>query len=387
MSKFTRAHRFNTSDVTVVKSAFLEFCAASGLGTSQQCDTASSKPLATLNGLKRAGLLCSLLLQCNASDITGTNCELAPPPLETVADNGTITKRQVNTTDGKLDLCKLDGTSASDDVSGTTSGTLPTLPDGTKSCERSTADYDCTGDYYCNLDAPKQFYRCTPTAGVDTETQLGVCALKPKVACETCLRAMQPWVDTVPAIDAIVNTPGNIGADFSTECKRLRFAPAVCDRVQQAIASSLEGNLARRAGALCLAMGECKPANLTGDLNATITTAYVGPFSRCSKHGVVNVADHVTYFPSTQVIGGKCRLVVCPMIKCTSWSWSAHNLSRDNAQDAHLPLSLWIAASFIAETLLPTPVLSCPVYPNASCNPFCTQRRLCTALDGPRQLV
>jgi hypothetical protein len=225
--------------------------------------------------------LCSLLRKCNKNDY----CKLD------------------GTSDGGLDLCKLNGTSAGLDVPGTASSSQ--LPAG--AC-LETENCQIEGQF-CNIEATTPFYLCSPSTGLDMPTNVGVCMLKPKEACQGCLQAVRPWVeDNANGVD---NTSAILGANFNLFCKENKVSvDGVCDRVQQAIANSFKGNLARRAGALCLALGECQPAKLIDTDGSPVSLgvdAYAGPFSRCSKHGVKDEDDNLPNFPPTLDTSNRCR--------------------------------------------------------------------------------
>lgn len=276
MANFTKAQEFN-QDFAGLKAAFSDYVVAAGF-TAQRAQKVLEDPRATLNGLKRASLLCTLLSydglvpECNNAGY-GFNCTLAPT-------------KTTNTTDGLLNLCTIDGTTAGRDLQGTSSAALPT---GT--CEEAK---DCprAGDL-CNKDLPRDFSKCSPSVGIDTPSKLGLCVLPPKAACEACLIDFAPWV-------ALSTQP-----DFLAWCTGTANRSATaCGRAAQGVASSFRFNAGRRAGAICLLLGECRPVNLTGiNLNLTGT---LGSFSRCSKEGISS-GTALADFPSVLNTTGNCR--------------------------------------------------------------------------------
>lgn len=284
-TSFVKAQVFN-QDLVSVKSAFTAYCTSIGYD-GQRCEAAKNADLATLTGLKRAGLICNLLKDCNQTDVK-PGCVLAA--------TGSL-----NATDGVLDLCKMEGITAGQDPPGTSSVGLPL---GT--CD---FDDDCasTPGSYCNKASPKSFATCTRSAGADTTRQLGLCMLTPKKACERCLDSFGPFV---AAGQSAAMVSGASFVDFCKNASSPKASPAACDRVAQGIDSSFKGNLGRRAGAMCLLAGECKPVNLTG-VTLSLASGQNGTFSRCTQEGVSPGAA-VSGYPTvlnTTVAAGKvaCR--------------------------------------------------------------------------------
>jgi len=255
MANFTMAQEFN-QDINDLEAAFSDYVVAAGY-TAQRAQNVLADSRATLNGLKRASLLCSLLSydglvpECNNDFFP--NCTLSPT-------------NTTNTTNGVLNLCTIEGTTAGRDLQGTSSRALPI---GT--CEEAA---NCRAGDLCNKDLPRNFSKCSPAVGVDTNKTLGLCVLPPKAACEACLNDFAPWV-------SLSTQP-----DFFVWCNNTANRSATaCGRAAQGVASSFRNNTGRRAGAICLLLGECRPVNLTG-VSLSLTAGTPGNFSRCSKEGI-----------------------------------------------------------------------------------------------------
>lgn len=278
-NNFTRAQEFN-QDVNSVKAAFATFCTKAGF-TSDTCTAVTSDTRSTLNGMKRAGLLCNLLQQCATSY---ADCELKPLPK---VDGNIIT--YYNVSDGVVNLCTVEGTSAGHDLAGTSSTGRPP-----KTCE---ADADCdVATEVCNKAAPKTFKKCTPSIGADTDSQLGVCTKTPKAACKQCLDDFRDWA---PAAGHTVNY---LADEFATNCTTLNRSSAACQRAAQGFASSFRFNQAFRVGAICMHLGECQPASLVND-TITLASGSSGAFSRCTRTGVTSggaVTNLGFAYPSAQ---------------------------------------------------------------------------------------
>jgi hypothetical protein len=191
-----------------------------------------------------------------------------------------------NVSDGKVNLCTVEGTSAGHDLAGTSSTGRPA-----KTCE-TDADCDAATET-CNLAAPKTFQKCTPSIGEDTEVKLGVCTKTPQALCTKCLEDFAPWA---PPADHTVEYVVN---QFTTNCNNTRGRPlAACQRAAQGFASSFRFNQASRIGAICMHLGECQPASLVGK-PITLTGGSSGAFSRCTTTGISSGAA-VPGYPSAQ---------------------------------------------------------------------------------------
>jgi hypothetical protein len=287
MSNFTQAHVYNTS-FAEVKAAFVGFCLNKAGYDEQDCDAAANT-VTEANQLKRAGMLCKLVKQCNNTNY-GSGCALGP--LTTVIDT------VANTTDGTVDLCTVEGTTAGYDVPGTNS--KGTTPDN--SCTPSTAATDCSANEECKLGTARSFTTCSRTSGSDTTTQRGICGLTSEAACTTCLDDFHGWATDSATQGATVE---EVVSGFKGHCEGKR-ASTVCAAATNAIAASFLGNQGRRAGAICQLLGECNSTLVAGK---TLTYAqHTGSFSRCRQTGVSS-GDVVANFPVTlaSLAGAQCR--------------------------------------------------------------------------------
>lgn len=288
-AKFTLAQEFN-QDFTVVKAAFTSWCLGAKY-TEQACADVLKDQRATLNGIKRAALLCHLLGECSTTPYSG-GCALKPTPL-------------INTTDGAVNLCTIEGVDAGRDLAGTSSVEKPT---GT--CEFATETADCgVGNECTGINRP--FSKCAPKAGLDTATMLGLCTKKPAVACKDCLDQVAAWV-TSANTNRQAYTAEELKAAFTTACTSASIPASACDRAAQGIATSFRGNKAFRAGAICEMLGECVATSLPA--TDAITAVLGGMFSRCSVDGLVGgvaVVRSAQEYPSTLAAlpAGKCRCV------------------------------------------------------------------------------
>jgi hypothetical protein len=123
-------------------------------------------------------------------------------------------------------------------------------------------------------------YRCQ--GGLDTEDRRGTCVAKPApvdttippcTRCGLCLNNVRASVE-VAALNTTI-TPVQLASSFYTACSAANYSLTACASVQAAITSSYKGNLARRAGALCLRLGECS-SSLTTDATCTLSSAATG---------------------------------------------------------------------------------------------------------------
>jgi hypothetical protein len=119
--------------------------------------------------------------------------------------------------------------------------------------------------------------RCT--AGLDTATSYSLCVAKPPpppvvTPCERCSSCIAAIKGVVDAANASTSQPAStLAANFYGWCSAQNvYALTSCRAVQTSISSSFNGNLARRAGALCTRLGECA-SNLAADSACRITTA------------------------------------------------------------------------------------------------------------------
>jgi hypothetical protein len=289
---FALAQQFNADDAAV-KTALQARCSAAL--SAQTCTTAANTLSANPLSLRRAGMICKTLGECVQTDITAAGaCNLR--------------SAGINGTNGVVDLCSVEGVTSGTDLPHTTRAGLPAgMCDTAADCPGGdTAIYDCTKT------APKDFYKCTPSAGTDVLRQLGTCTLKPKVACEYCLRDFAGWAvtaNTAPYTDDSLVTPDLLAAEFYQNCTAvvtLARDVASCRAAAQGIATSYRGNKGRRAGAICLMLQECNPMALAG---ATVVPTGSGltaaAFSQCTQQGSA-VSTAVTGFPTTCSLATFC---------------------------------------------------------------------------------
>lgn len=286
-ANFTLAQEFN-QDFTAVKAAFTSWCLGAKY-TEQVCADVLADQRATLNGLKRAGLLCHLLDECSTTAYSGS-CALKPTSL-------------INATDGTVNLCTIEGVAAGRDLAGTSSVNKPA---GT--CELATEAADCGADNECTgINRP--FSKCAPRAGLDTATMLGLCTKKSAVACKDCLTQITPWVNEAN-LNRRAHTAEDLKDGFTNACESASFLSSACVRAAQSIATSFRVNKAFRAGAICELLGECVAASLPA--TDAITEVLGGTFSRCSVNGLVGgnpVVRFTQEYPSALAAlpAGECR--------------------------------------------------------------------------------
>lgn len=131
-------------------------------------------------------------------------------------------------------------------------------------------------DLQCDLKNRTDFFTCT--GGVDTPKSYGLCIAKPTGAtgtpqqlCALCLSTVRPLVDK-----AVANTTlKGADIDFYSLCAASGYSLAACSKVQALLVSSFNGNLARRAGALCMRLGECSAAPPSYTVTANISSSGV----------------------------------------------------------------------------------------------------------------
>jgi hypothetical protein len=141
---------------------------------------------------------------------------------------------------------------------------------------RCLADADCSVDMQCNTSNTTRVLRCA--AGLDTATSYGLCVAKPPpplvvTPCERCSSCITAIKGVVDAANASASQPAaTLAADFYAWCSAQNaYALTSCRAVQTSISSSFNGNLARRAGALCMRLGECA-SSVAADSACKITT-------------------------------------------------------------------------------------------------------------------
>lgn len=124
-----------------------------------------------------------------------------------------------------------------------------------------------------------QVMRCA--GGLDTSSSYGRCVPKPLpppelTPCERCSRCLTAARVLVSATSASTTaTPTALSSDFYSWCSGRGYALASCRSVQASITTSMSGNLARRAGALCQRLEECH-ASVASDLTCGLAVSGTG---------------------------------------------------------------------------------------------------------------
>jgi hypothetical protein len=162
-------------------------------------------------------------------------------------------------------------------------------------------DSDCNSTSTCSSDQVSTVCRCM--GGIDSCDSLSTCRVRPPPPpppapvvvvspckrCENCIREVQPFssgqgvATSTDAVDA--------SSRFLAACtsRFTRGDTLLCRDISSAIAFSYQGNLAKRAGALCTRLGNC-----TEDLAAASSTCTLaagaqlsGRLDLCTREGVV----------------------------------------------------------------------------------------------------
>jgi hypothetical protein len=162
---------------------------------------------------------------------------------------------------------------------------------------RCLTDSDCSADKQCNTANTSTVLRCS--AGLDTATIYGACVAKPPpppvitpcARCSACITAIKGVVDAANA--TFSQSSSTLAANFYTWCSAQNtYALTSCRTVQTSIAGSYNGNLARRAGALCMRLGECS-SSVAADTTCRITVgaAVTGVNTTSSTNSTNSTAD------------------------------------------------------------------------------------------------
>jgi hypothetical protein len=142
------------------------------------------------------------------------------------------------------------------------------------------ADADCGAGMQCDRSRALTSYLCQ--GGLDTEVKRSTCIAKPPpvdatippcTRCGLCLNNIRASVE-IAALNTTI-APAELASNFYTACSAANYSLTACASVQAAITSSYKGNLARRAGALCLRLGECS-SSLTTDATCVLSSAATG---------------------------------------------------------------------------------------------------------------
>lgn len=131
----------------------------------------------------------------------------------------------------------------------------------------------------CNTKNTSNYYTCS--GGLDTTLTFGLCVAKPVAAtgtpqelCNTCLSNLRPLVNRA-VNSTLALSSSSLATEFYDLCASKGYSLTACARVQSAISASYSGNLVRRAGALCIRLGECSTTTgylVTASNGATATT-------------------------------------------------------------------------------------------------------------------
>jgi hypothetical protein len=154
-------------------------------------------------------------------------------------------------------------------------------------------DSDCKANEFCSSDTTVLVCRCS--GGIDSCDTLPTCKPIPVAPapapvlsscdkCKQCITALQPFV----AAAASTNDSQVLSAGFMQFCTtNLTASVLACKPVSDAIAYSLNGVLAKRAGALCSRLQQCADELLLPTTKCNITGATTsGPLNLCSAEGV-----------------------------------------------------------------------------------------------------
>jgi hypothetical protein len=134
-------------------------------------------------------------------------------------------------------------------------------------------------DKQCDIMNKTQVLRCS--GGIDSSNTYGRCIPQPPpppvvTPCERCSRCLAAARLLVAStFNASTATPTTLSTDFYSWCSGRGYALASCRAVQTAITSSMKGNLARRAGALCQRLEDCA-ASVALDASCALSVAGVG---------------------------------------------------------------------------------------------------------------
>ncbi|KAF8072463.1 olpB [Scenedesmus sp. PABB004] len=279
------AQQANVSNSSLAAEAFERACAAGGIRAAALCAQVATAVRASRagNAAKRPAALCRQLGECGAGGGANDSC--------------TIDLGGATTPLAQLSLCS---------PSGAPGGLVPgvsasaELPAG-----RCRTSADCAGEFRCSMASPAPL--CTCADGVDTCFEHGKCAPTACGTCASCVAAVGPFV----AAQGAAATPSAVGDAwrawaFCTNV--LRRNASRCAETAAAVVASYGGNLGRRAGALCSALGDCVSdmanCSISTRLIATNATA-TGAVSLCSQEGIAAGAA----LPGVAGSDGRARLL------------------------------------------------------------------------------
>lgn len=242
------------------------------------CSTVTNAIRNNANVGKRAGLICTMLRECQPDRFEST-CSLASttPAIPS----------------GTVDLCKPQGTNRGEAV---IPGVGNNLNISTGSCYNAT-NHRCSADQECitlqdTNAVPSKLCTCSNSTGNDTCVDYYPCVDSPCTKCKNCMASMRAFTQQ----DTIKNEliPAKVSDAFRSRCVELKFDQDLCSRVAILISDSYQGNLGKRPGWLCQNLGGC-PSNITtlpegciiglsgSGLAANITRA---TFSKCTIDGL-----------------------------------------------------------------------------------------------------
>ncbi|KAF6254423.1 hypothetical protein COO60DRAFT_1665172 [Scenedesmus sp. NREL 46B-D3] len=292
-----------------VAAAFSKACAATNKYSAPACESARVGIANSFRGNagRRAGSICRLLGDCNPARLS-TDCS-ALQQCSNLQSDCRLKAEAIGVDTSSLDLCSVegvDGGTALKDVV-----TVAGVPAG-----RCLTDADCSADMQCNTGNTTRVLRCS--AGLDTAMSYGLCVAKPPPPalvtpcerCSSCITAIKSVVDAANASSS--QSAGSLAAGFSAWCSAQNTYPLTsCRAVQTSISDSFNGNLARRAGALCTRLGECS-SSVAADSACRIVTGgnatLTGQLDACTVEGVSTGVQVQGTFTGTGMPPGACVL-------------------------------------------------------------------------------
>jgi hypothetical protein len=188
-------------------------------------------------------------------------------------------------------------------------------------------DADCSSNnlqcHTRNVTNLASYFTCS--GGLDDTTIYGLCIPKPAPAsgtaqqlCSACLSAVRPLVDQ--AVATVSVAPATLSEQFYQVCSAKGYALAECSRVQAAITMSYRGNLARRAGALCIRLNQCSAlADYT--VTAEPSRAVLG----ATRH-LMAVMNTTNATASTQTTGNSRLTGVPDACRWFWWFWCPRHI-------------------------------------------------------------
>lgn len=297
----------NATDAALVANRFNVECKKTY--NAALCDDLTNRTMASPTGYfaKRAGNICKLLGQCDPAQFE-TDCSLATAPLVPAA------------TGLAIDVCSVPGTN------GYTTLAVPNVVANITTVAKGFCftDANCASTQVCdNATVAGVQCACNSSTGAETCASFYQCVDSPCTNCRNCLAYMRPFTSTWGS-KTTATTGVDVAAAFRTHCATIGGPLAVCSGVALRIEASYQGNLGKRAGLLCQAVGQCPanlatlPANCTLAPNTTVNGSRLEPanFSTCSidgasfGNGVAGIAAAANSAKpnNTCVIDGDCQV-------------------------------------------------------------------------------